>query len=159
MSGIERWGIDMSSVEEIVYFSPSTCGAYLSAVHGEDMPTDVVPIPASRWQALLSELAISAKKVSADAAGNPVLIDPPPLAHDELEAVERTWRDYQLTLTDPLISRHRDELELDGATSLSLEQYAELQVYRRALRDWPQTGDFPLSDHRPGAPAWLPEHI
>lgn len=144
-------------MNKVVYFSPSTCGAYVPEIHGENMPADVVEVSESVWQSLLNELSTSPKKMSSRPDGQPVLIDPPPLDADELAAVERAWRDAQLALTDPLVSRHRDEVEEGGATSLTLEQYAQLQAYRRKLRDWPQGSQFPLSEHRPIAPPWLIE--
>jgi hypothetical protein len=146
-------------MNKVVYFSPSTCGAYVPEIHGENMPADVVEVSESVWQSLLNELSTSPKKMSSRPDGQPVLIDPPPLDADELAAVERAWRDAQLALTDPLVSRHRDEVEEGGATSLTLEQYAQLQAYRRKLRDWPQGEQFPLIDHRPIAPPWLIEQI
>lgn len=146
-------------MNEAVYFSPSTCGAYYLSVHGVDMPSDVVKISEAEWQAVLSGLSSGAKVVSSDDAGYPVLINPPPLAMEQLEAFERSWRDAQLAATDPLVSRHRDELEDGGTTTLADEQYAELQAYRRALRTWPEGGDFPLTEHRPTAPAWLAKQI
>lgn len=127
------------------------------AMHGNNMPADVVEVAASVWQSLLIELSTSPKKLSSRPDGQPVLIDPPPLDAEALTAVERVWRDGQLALTDPLVSRHRDEIEEGGATSLSLEQYAQLQAYRRQLRDWPQGDQFPLAEHRPPTPTWLPE--
>jgi len=144
-------------MSKIVFFSPSTCGAYRPEIHGADMPADVVEVAESVWQALLDELSVSPKKMSSRPDGQPVLIDPPPLDADELATVERAWRDAQLTLTDPLVSRHRDEIEDGGATSLSPEQYAELQAYRRQLRDWPHGDQFPLGEHRPPTPTWLSE--
>jgi len=125
------------------------------AVHGNNMPADVVEVAASVWQSLLIELSTSPKKLSSRPDGQPVLIDPPPLDAEALAAVERGWRDGQLALTDPLVSRHRDEIEEGGATSLTADQYAELQAYRRQLRDWPQGDQFPLAEHRPPAPTWL----
>jgi hypothetical protein len=142
-------------MNKIVYFSPSTCGAYVPEIHGTDMPADVVEVAASVWQSLLDELSISPKKMSSRPDGYPVLIDPPPLDADELAAVERAWRDAQLALTDPLVSRHRDEIEEGVETSISVDQYAELQAYRRQLREWPQGAEFPITEHRPIAPAWL----
>ncbi|MCU7250327.1 phage tail assembly chaperone [Pseudomonas koreensis] len=142
---------------DTVFFSPSTCGAYRSELHGTDMPADVIEVAASVWRSLLDELSTSPKKISSRPDGYPVLIDPPPLAADELVAVERAWRDAQLALTDPLVSRHRDELEEGREISLTAEQYAGLQAYRRQLRDWPQGEQFPLAEHRPPAPAWLAE--
>lgn len=121
------------------------------------MPADVVEVAESVWQSLLDELSTSPKKMSSRPDGYPVLIDPPPLDADELAAVERVWRDAQLALTDPLVSRHRDEIEEGGTTSLTAEQYTDLQAYRRQLRDWPQGSQFPLAEHRPIAPPWLIE--
>ncbi|WP_413794239.1 MULTISPECIES: phage tail assembly chaperone [unclassified Pseudomonas] len=89
--------------------------------------------------------------------GFPQLQDPslPTLA--ELSLVERAWRNRQLSLTDGMVTRHRDELEDGTETTLSVEQYAELQAYRRILRNWPEAGEFPLKEHRPLAPSWLAE--
>lgn len=142
-------------MDKIVYFSPSMCGAYRPEIHGADMPADVVEVSESVWQSLLDELSTSPKIMSSRPNGQPVLIDPPPLDAEALAVVERTWRDGQLALTDPLVSRHRDEIEEGGATSLTADQYAELQAYRRRLRDWPQGDQFPLAEHRPSAPTWL----
>lgn len=119
------------------------------------MPADVVEVSETVWQSLLDELSTSPKIMSSRPNGQPVLIDPPPLDAEALAVVERTWRDAQLALTDPLVSRHRDEIEEGGATSLTADQYAELQAYRRRLRDWPQGDQFPLAEHRPSAPTWL----
>lgn len=142
-------------MNEVVFFSPSTCGAYTVEVHGSGMPEDVVEVTASVWQSLLEELAISPKQMFSGPDGQPMLIDPPPLDAEALASYERAWRDVQLSLTDPLVSRHRDELEGGGSTTLTSEQYTDLQAYRRLLRDWPQGAEFPLTEHRPIAPAWL----
>jgi hypothetical protein len=123
------------------------------------MPADVVEVSESVWQSLLNELSTSPKMMSSRPDGQPVLIDPPPLDADGLATAERAWRDLQLALTDPLVSRHRDEIEEGGATSLTADQYAELQAYRRQLRDWPQGSQFPLAEHRPIAPPWLIEQV
>ncbi|KII30087.1 hypothetical protein RY26_25530 [Pseudomonas fluorescens] len=144
---------------KIVFFSPSTCGAYRPEIHGADMPADVVEVSESVWQSLLDELSVSPKKMSSRPDGHPVLIDPPQLDADELVAVERAWRDSQLVLTDPLVARHRDEIEAGDSTTIKAEQYTELQSYRRQLRDWPQGAQFPLSEHRPVAPSWFQSGI
>ncbi len=142
-------------MNDIVFFSPSTCGAYRPEIHGADMPSDVVEVSESVWLSLLDELSTSPKVMSSRPDGQPVLIDPPPLDAEASAAVERAWRDAQLALTDPLVSRHRDEIEEGASTSITAEQYTELQAYRRQLRDWPQGSQFPLAEHRPPAPTWL----
>lgn len=77
----------------------------------------------------------------------------------ELAAIERGWRDGALQATDGLVARHRDELEESSKTTLTAAQYTELQAYRRALRNWPEAGEFPLIEHRPAAPLWLSDQV
>ncbi|MFL3984718.1 tail fiber assembly protein [Pseudomonas aeruginosa] len=88
-----------------------------------------------------------------DAAGLPVAIDKVPTS-DELEERERRWRDGRLRLVSGVRDRHRDELELGLATTLTSEQFAELLEYIQQLRDWPQSEQFPVAEHRPAPPAW-----
>ncbi|CAB3737248.1 phage tail assembly chaperone [Achromobacter xylosoxidans] len=73
----------------------------------------------------------------------------------EKMATERAWRGAQLNATDALVQRHRDETENAVPTTLSAEQYQELQEFRHSLRQWPETEGFPSTDLRPVAPAWL----
>jgi hypothetical protein len=68
---------------------------------------------------------------------------------------ERQWRDRQLVATTGPRDRHRDELELGRETTLAPEQYAALLVHIQALRDWPESSDFPDSSARPVAPDWF----
>lgn len=139
-----------------ILFSPSTRGAYVPGINSTDIPDDVIEIPKDYWISLLQELAVSAKMIGVRADnGYPILIDPPSPSTEELEDIERGWRTTQLAATDGLVARDRDELEDGGGTTLTTDQYAELQSYRRELRDWPQGSDFPFSEHRPVAPRWL----
>jgi hypothetical protein len=54
-----------------------------------------------------------------------------------------------------LRDRHRDQVEINAATTLTGEQFTELLFYMQDLRDWPQSPDFPDGEHRPVAPAWI----
>ncbi|TNF80898.1 phage tail protein [Pseudomonas sp. ICMP22404] len=107
--------------------------------------------------AALFDSRLGTKIIGRGADGRPQLQDPPLPTLAELSLVERAWRNNQLSMTDGVVTRHRDELEDGAETTLSTEQYAELQAYRRSLRNWPESGEFPLLDHRPIAPSWLPE--
>ena len=78
-------------------------------------------------------------------------------AVDQGAVAERTWRDTALASLVWLRDRHRDQLEISGETTLTAEQFNELLVYMQALRDWPQSPDFPGSQHRPAAPDWIAE--
>lgn len=135
-----------------MFASKTTRGFYDAAIH-TSMPDDVIEISAEDHAELLA--GQSEGKVITWDDGFPVLLDPPQPSDDELAAVERAWRDQQLSQTDGVVARHRDEQEVGIATTLTPTQYTELQVYRRALRNWPEEGEFPLVDHRPLAPLWL----
>lgn len=107
--------------------------------------------------AALLEGQAAGQRIVMDERGAPMLGAPlvAPLA--DQESAERVWRDLQLSLSDGVVSRHRDEVESGLPTTLAAEQYTALQVYRQQLRNWPQGAEFPLVDHRPIAPPWLAE--
>jgi len=136
-----------------MYYRAFDNGFYSPVIHGV-IPPDAVEISDSLYFELLRGQE-SGKRIEPDRQGNPRLVDPPPLDAQALASIERAWRDAQLALTDPLVSRHRDEIEEGAATSLTLERYAELQAYRRQLRDWPLALEFPSIEQRPAAPSWL----
>ncbi|MFJ2429482.1 phage tail assembly chaperone [Pseudomonas sp. NPDC087804] len=139
-----------------VLFSASTLGVYVPGINSSDIPEDVIEIPQAYWTSLLQQLAVTPKMVGVNLAnGYPILVDPPTPSADQAAETERHWRTSQLAATDGLVARDRDELEDGGGTTLTTDQYTELQTYRRALRDWPQGSFFPFSEHRPVAPRWL----
>lgn len=136
-----------------MFASKSTGGFYDPAIH-VSMPGDVVEITAEAHAAFMAGPA-QGKAIGWGEDGYPMLIEPPVPSSEYFAEVERSWRDVQLAATDGVIVRHRDELEASVETTLSPARYTELQVYRRALRNWPEAREFPLIDHRPIAPAWL----
>lgn len=140
-----------------ILFSPAT-GFFYDVLVNSIIPSDAREISDDIHQALLAGQS-DGRRIVSDKNGFPVLVDPPPTAPEVLSAIERQWRDERLAATDGVVSRHRDELEEGVATTLTAEQYAELQAYRRALREWPEGGGFPLVEHRPTAPTWLAEQI
>jgi hypothetical protein len=137
----------------MIFFSASECGFYDDTINSR-VPDDGVEVSDEQRRAIL-EGQSAGMVVAADEFGGPILVERPAPSAEVLAAAERVWRDRQLAATDPLVSRHRDEVEEGGSTSIKPEQYTELQGYRRLLRDWPQGGQFPLIDHRPVAPPWL----
>jgi hypothetical protein len=140
-----------------MFASKSARGFYDVAIH-TTMPDDVVEITAERHQELLAGES-EGRIITWGGDGYPRLMDPPPPSPEVLAAIERQWRDGQLAATDGVVSRHRDELEAGGATTLTPAQYSALQQYRQALRNWPESGEFPLLDHRPLPPSWLAEQL
>lgn len=115
---------------------------------------ELVEITGAYHQELFQAQALG-KVIQANAKGFPVAKAPPSLTKTELAVRERAWRDSLLLVTDALVVRHRDELEAERPTSLSADQYRELQAFRLALRDWTEAANFPDSGKRPVEPDWL----
>ncbi|MBU6956342.1 hypothetical protein KRR23_01090 [Pseudomonas sp. CVAP len=133
-----------------VLFSARTRGVYVVGLNGADIPDDVIEIPRAYWLSLLETLAGSPKMISVRPEdGYPILVDPPSVSAEVSASNERAWRDSELFQTDGLVARHRDELEAGVATTLFAAEYESLQVYRRDLRNWPATEDFPVLTARP----------
>ncbi len=137
-----------------IYYSPSTPGFFSAVIYRkEQMPSDVVAISLEQHQALMLGESLG-KLITLNEKGVPVLSEPVEKPVD-VSAKEREWRDAQLQSAMWLRERHRDQQEIGGSTTLSNDQFAELLVYMQALRDWPQSPEFPDSEHRPIPPAWI----
>lgn len=140
-----------------MFASKSNRGFYDAEIHGAGLiPEDAIEISAEYHAELLAGES-GGKIITWRDDDFPVLADPPPPSDEALAAVERVWRDQRLLETDGVVARHRDEQEEGSETTLAARQYSDLQAYRRALRNWPESGEFPLIDHRPAAPPWLAE--
>lgn len=139
----------------MIFYSPSTRGFYDDTIHAK-LPTDAVAISEEDRAELLAGEA-QGLQISVDATGWPVLMKPMPQTAEQEAAVERNWRDSALLLPCAMRDRHRDEVELGGATTLTAEHYAVLLLYIQQLRDWPQSDQFPMIEHRPVAPPWIAE--
>jgi hypothetical protein len=147
--------MDHGWILNMIFYSKSTGGFYDSDLHSH-IPTDRVEITASERTDLLAGES-SGKLIVADENGVPFLVDPLPPTADDLASAERKWRDAQLQSAMWLRERHRDQQEIGSGTTLSDDQFGALLVYMQALRDWPQSPEFPAIEQRPAAPAWIAE--
>ena len=136
------------------YYSKSTGSTYIAGLHGS-MPADAVEISEDLYLSVIGNPA-SGKARAHDDRGLPYLIDAPVQLPD-LQAQEREWRDSELITATGMRDRHRDQLEIEVETTLPAEQFKELLLYMQALRDWPQSPDFPVLEQRPAAPPWIAE--
>ncbi|MBD0683310.1 MULTISPECIES: phage tail assembly chaperone [unclassified Pseudomonas] len=139
----------------MIYSSKATRLFYDISLGGE-LPADAIEISVELHQELLNG-QMANKTINFDTEP-PSLMERPPVPTEQLSEIERGWRAAQLSATDGVVARHRDESESGMSTTLTADQYVALQVYRRQLRDWPQAGQFPMAEHRPVAPLWLAEH-
>lgn len=126
-----------------MYASKTTRGFYDAAIHGDNMPTDVVEITNEEHAALL-EGQSQGKLIDFDEAGRPVLVDPPPPTPPTREQIEgKRLRAY----ADPITGSDRhfaeairmqamgaDQAEIDAAKTAGAERYAEIQ----AEYPWPE---------------------
>lgn len=130
-----------------IYWSPSVQGFFDSRVNST-IPKDAVEISPSHRNELIEGCKRN-QVIVCRANGFPILADAPTATPAESTTAERQWRDAQLSETDSLVARHRDELENAQGTTLSAEQYTALQQYRRDLRNWPSSTQFPAIAQRP----------
>jgi hypothetical protein len=121
--------------------------------------SELVEVPQDEHSEIFRVLALGGSVLAPDENGRPTTIPAPGPTVEELKARERAIRDRVLLLTDPLISRHRDEVEAERPTTLTAEQYKQLQGYRQDLREWPESVLFPALEHRPEQPAWLADQL
>jgi len=127
----------------IIYYSPSTRGFYQSDFHS-NLPPDVIEISKTAKQTLLSGTS-SGKIISVAPNGDLVLADPLPI-DDELYEGERFWRNGELTRSDIHLNKVQDsDPKAKGSVS-------DWRNYRKALRAWPESSDFPNKEFRPKAP-------
>lgn len=138
------------------FYSRETGCTYLESIHFLT-PDDAVFIPEERYNAVIANPPLG-KLRAHDERGLPYLVDAPEPLQDLAEQ-ERRWRDGKLSAMVGLRDRHRDQIEIKVVTTLSADQFTELLVYMQALRDWPQSSDFPESQRRPTAPDWIAEQV
>ncbi|MFV2948584.1 phage tail assembly chaperone [Pseudomonas japonica] len=141
-------------MKKVMMYSASTELFYDSRIHKE-VPEDVMEVTQAEFQ-LLSTERNAGKRIVLD-SGKLTLADREviPLTQEEINASERVWRDTMLEDAQWLRDRHRDQVEIGKATTLTPEQFSELLVYLQTLRDWPQSESFPEVEHRPTAPSWM----
>jgi len=121
--------------------------------------SELVDVPQEEHDEIYRVLSLGGSILVPGKKGRPSTAPAPGPTAQELENRERAIRDRALLLTDPMIARHRDELEAGRSTTLTVEQYKQLQGYRHDLRDWPESAHFPEVEHRPEQPAWLAEQL
>lgn len=136
------------------YWSASLNSFCRLDVFGDLMPDDAVELSDEVYSSLLGGQE-SGKSIATDASGLPFLQAPPPPTLEQLQAGGRYWRDKCLATTDSLVVRHRDEIEAGAETTLTAQQYRELQAWRLELRRWPESAAFPAEASRPDAPEWV----
>ncbi len=143
-----------------VYFSPSTTTFFRTDTHGVPgserckMPSDVVAVSQEVFEAM-SYARSQGMRLVFDADGQPVAVKRLAPTAAELAESERLWRDRELSKTEWLVARHRDEIDMAIVPTIPIERFVDLLDYRQLLRDWPLSDGFPKASKRPPVPDWL----
>ncbi|UVM63289.1 phage tail assembly chaperone [Pseudomonas sp. B21-010] len=139
-----------------IFFCAETGGFYPGEPYGDAIDKVCVELAQKEYQDLRNSIDQGKEIIVVN--GWPKAVDriTPP---DQLIAFERNWRDSEIRNTEWLVTRHRDEQDLQLTPTLTLERFSELLAYRQALRDWPQAEVFPDIEFRPVAPAWIAEQL
>lgn len=116
-----------------LFYSASVKGFYDTAIHGNNMPVDVVQITKEEHAALLNGQS-QGKIISSDASGHPILVDPPAPTTEQI--IARYERAVQRHLDDFANTRGYDSIMSAAtyATSTVTEFAAEGQ-YAIEARD------------------------
>jgi hypothetical protein len=128
-------------------------GYYDDAISTPPQGVQFVKLTAAQYREMLDGQS-TGKQAAIDADGNPVLLDPPALTGEALAGMKRTERNTAITATDWIVARHQDEIAPGGTTTLTAGQYAALLAYRKALRDLPDSTEWPNVD-LPTAPDFV----
>ncbi len=124
------------------FFSSSGLSFY-DSVDSDDIPDDAVEISLEIYYMLLQGEG-DGKKISFDADGLPILVDRPILQNDANQ--ERLWRNLALVLADIELNKVQDgDKNAKGSV-------AGWRTYRKELREWPESDNFPSEAFRPVAP-------
>jgi len=132
-------------------FSPSNKGFYLEALHGDQIPGDALALTEAQYAELVSG-ALEHTMLEYRDGQLPVRV---PMDVSTPAATERAWRNIELSRSQWVIERHRDEEASASKTTLSQERLEQLLAYRQSLRDWPASKAFPAAAGRPEPLPWL----
>ena len=116
-----------------------------------DIPDGAVRVDEKLWLQLIQETDCVWRR----GGDGSVIKHPLPVLEDDLPLIERQWRDVEIERVRWLRERHRDEVEIGKATSLTETRFEEILVYIQKLRDWPASNDFPEKGKRPEKPSWV----
>ena len=114
------------------YFAASTNGFYSPEINGTDIPKDAVEITDEKWVALLNGQS-EGKLISADKAGNPVLVDFPAPTEEELITMAGSQKARMIAEATVQIGPLQDADDLGIATEEETKALKEWKTYRVML--------------------------
>lgn len=102
------------------------------------IPEDAVEVSEERHAEIVAAIA-AGHAIGAGPDGAPVILPVPNywdgFTPEQLQADFDSQRARAIQATQWMVDRHRDEVDADGSTTLSVARYKALQAYRQAVRD------------------------
>ena len=115
------------------------------------IPDGAVRVDEKLWSQLIQETDC----VWMLGADGRIIALPLPVVVEDLPLIERQWRDVEIERVRWLRERHRDELDLGKAPTITEARFFELLRFIQELRDWPTSEYFPNLAKRPLRPGWI----
>ncbi|MBO9332866.1 phage tail protein [Achromobacter xylosoxidans] len=136
-----------------IFYSAADKGFYSQEIHGNDMPSDCVPLDGGdeEHQTLLEGQA-KGKIIVADENGYPQLSEPPPATQAAVQAQILAERDFRLSQAAIRIAPLQDAADIDVATDDERALLLEWKRYRIALNRLDSEEGFPLAVEWPARP-------
>lgn len=126
-----------------ILYSPSVNGFFDDSIH-TSVPKDAVKIDKNTYFNLLKEQS-EGKRIVANREGYPITEFV--VASDEvLHRKEREWRNSELCRADIELNKVQD------SDSKAVGTVGQWRDYRKMLRAWPESVNFPDKNFRPRAP-------
>lgn len=114
------------------YFAASTNGFYSPEINGTDIPKDAVEITEEKWVALLNGQS-EGKLISADKAGNPILVDFPAPTKEEIITMAGSQKARMIAEATVQIGPLQDAEDLGIATDEEAKALKEWKTFRVML--------------------------
>lgn len=133
-----------------IFFSPSTLCFYpedliVDYKKAGELPHDVHKVPYSLYEEYALSAAPAGNKRSSDKDGNPCWV-PIIQSIESLKGMETVWVSHEM-------ERIRAELEkVQDSDPKATGSVSDWRSYRKALRAWSESLDFPNKDKRPLSP-------
>ncbi|VAL31655.1 tail assembly chaperone gp38 [Enterobacter hormaechei] len=131
------------------YFSEKECGFYCEEVN-DTVPYDAVEISDERYYSLL-EGQSRGMLISADAEGNPILVEQPDPTREQVIASAQVKKSGLMSLVNDAIVPLQDAEDLNLATDEEKQRLLVLKKYRVLLNrvdtskapeiEWPEVSD------------------
>jgi hypothetical protein len=125
-----------------LHYSKTTLGFYDDDLH-TTLPSDAVSITQLVYDTLISEQS-QGKIIIPDSNGYPISVERT-ISEDQINTLERVWRDSQLAKVDHEIDK------IDDIDPKSQGTITEWRTYRKELRGYPESVGF-FSQTRPISP-------